>query len=49
MMPEYIKNYIAVDNEVDETEYGVPHKTRYQRNREAYEEAERGNKFEHII
>lgn len=40
---ELTENRMAVDAEKDETEtgYGLKHKTRYEREREAYEEAER--------
>ena len=40
-MPEQIENSMAVDGYWNEIEYGVRHKTRYEREREAYEQAER--------
>lgn len=49
-MPYQIENRMVVDSEWDEIEYGVKHKTRYEREKEAYEEAEREDcKHEYII
>lgn len=49
-MPEQIENSMVVDSYWNEIEYGVPHKTRYQRQMEAYEQAEREDcKHEYII
>lgn len=43
-----IENRMVVDSEWDEIEYGVKHKTHLERQREAYDEAERegNNGFE---
>lgn len=40
-MPEQIENRMVVDSEWDEIEYRVKHRNRYQRQKEAYEQAER--------
>ena len=36
-----IENHMVIDSVFDEVEYGIKHKTRYEREREAFEEAER--------
>lgn len=41
-MPEQTENRMVVDSEWNEIEYGIKHKTRYEREMEAYEQAERG-------
>lgn len=48
-MPELIENRMVVDSEWDEIEYGVKHQNRYQRQREAYEQAEREEKRNEYI
>ena len=45
-----IGNWMAMDSEQDEIEYGVPRERRLKRERQAYEEAEREDREnEHII
>lgn len=43
-MLEQIENRMSADSSWNEIEYGVKHKTRYEREREAYEQAEREGK-----
>lgn len=40
-MPEQIENRMVVDSSWNEIEYGVKHKTLFERQQDAYEEAER--------
>ena len=43
-MPEQIETRMAADACWNEIEYGAKHRTRYEREREAFEEAEREGK-----
>lgn len=45
-MPKWTENRIMMDSEGDGNEYGIRHKTHYERQMEAYEQAERGEKDE---
>lgn len=44
-MMERIENRMVVDSEWDEIEYGVKHCNMYQRKRQAYDEAEREERY----
>lgn len=48
-MPEQIENSMVVDSYWNEIEYGVPASSRLRRERQAYEQAERGENEQYII
>lgn len=48
-MPEQIENSMVVDCYWNEIEYGVPASSRIRRERQAYEQAEREEKYEQYI